>query len=352
VVVAAGTYPDEVWFQKSGTASAPTTFRAAPGAVVTVHSFQIAASHIRVQGFAFDGTGGSSSSDCVSIWYGITDVAVRDSTITGCGRDGIRFVRPGTNTYATDVTIERNRVWRTGRANANGNGMTVTGDRITVTGNDISAVPNDAIDMWGDRHTYRGNFIHDLTPASSAQHDDAWQTWIASDGMSGRPVTNLVIEDNRVERINGPDAHCIMASGYGHTTWTVQRNLFRSVGDQCVIVGEVKSLTIDHNTLVAAGAHNTIELNLATTGRVSNNIFHDAVGWGGGAPISIASSASVSHDYNLASGSTKSLAEAHGRTGDAKFADVGAGDFRLLPGSLALGGGEGGTDIGAFGIVG
>lgn len=189
--------------------------------------------------------------------------------------------------------------------------------------NDLTGTPNDVIDMWGDRHTYSQNTIHDVSN-SYGHHDDAWQTWTGlNDGAEGHPVTNLVIERNVIHNVLGGNAHVIMAEGAGHHDWTIRDNLVWSIGDQALVFGAdgsatpgIANILAYNNTFVNAGANNTIELNFTSSGKVVNNVFYNCAGWGGGVPYFKASTATLMAGYNLAGGWTTRLSEARGKNGD------------------------------------
>lgn len=348
VVLMAGTYAEDVALAKSGMAGLPTTFVANASDAVTVRSITFKASHLVVQGVAISGAPGN----CVTIAPALSDLTLRSNTIGSCGRHGIGFTRPTTQSYTQDVTIAGNTIARVGRSSTYGNDLTVYGDRITVQDNDLSGTPNDAINLWGDRHVYRHNRIHDISNANG-NHNDAFQTWSGVyDGAEGHAVTNLLIERNTVENIGGANAHCLMAEGPGHVAWTIQSNVFRNVGDQCIILGKdgngtqgVQGLKISYNTFAAAGASNTIEFNLTSSGTLANNIFYNCKGYGSGPPYYVGKSASIARDYNIAGGTSPRLVESHGQNADPAFADAGHANFHLTPASPAVNAGDNGALI-------
>lgn len=340
VQVAPGSYGESVTVASSGLALRSTT----PGGA-RLRSVAVTGGGVSVDGFDIGGAPG----DCVSIAPGIARVSVTADVIHDCGRDGLRVART-TGTYASDLTIRGNRIDRVGQASRYGNDLTLYADRATVEGNDLTGTPNDAIDFWGDGHVYRANVIHDLSN-TLGNHDDAFQTWTGTgDGTEGHPVTNLLVERNRVVDVRGADAHCLMSEGPGHANWTIRDNVFSSIGDQCVILGSpsngtqgIAGVRLVNNTFVAAGANNTLEVNLSSTVTLADNLFHDCRGWGGDRPYAVAATASARADFDLASGTTAPLREAHGLTGAARFADLAAGDLHLLAGSAAIDHGDAGV---------
>jgi len=202
------------------------------------------------------------------------------------------------------------------------------------------------VNMWGDGQTYRKNVIHDLSN-TKGNHNDAFQTWTGqNDGAEGNPITNLLVEQNVVRNVTGSNAHGIMVEGPGHHDWTIRNNLWHNIGDQTFIFNVsaypgIARVSVSNNTFVSAGVNNTMEFNSTTTATLADNIFYNCPG----DPVWIGSSASVTHDYNLTGGTTASLAEAHGKSGDPLFTNVSAGDLHLRSGSPAINAGDNGALI-------
>jgi len=204
--------------------------------------------------------------------------------------------------------------------------------------------------MWGDGHIYRHNRIHDIVN-TIGNHNDAFQTWTGTnDGAEGHPVTHLLIERNTVENIGGSNAHCLMAEGPGHSDWTIQSNVFRNIGDQCLILGKngngnqgIQAIKTAYNSFIAAGANNTIEFNLTSSGTLASNVFYNCKGYSTRPPYYVAASASVTRDYNLSGGTSPKISEAHGKNADPMFADPGLGNFHLKAGSPAVNAGDNGA---------
>lgn len=348
VVIMGGAYGENVVFSSSGTSAAnPTTFVAYAGDTVSVRSLSFKASNLAVKGLTVSGASGH----CVTIAPALGNLSLRNNTIRSCAKSGIGFTRSTTQAYTSDVTIADNAISGVGTSDSYANDLTIYGDRITVENNDLTGSPNDAINLWGDGHVYRHNVIHDISN-STGNHNDAFQTWTGlSDGAEGHPVTNLLIERNTIRNLVGPNSHCMMAEGPGHSGWTIRRNVFAGVGDQCMLFGKVgngksgiTSVAISHNTFLSAGQNNTLEFNLTSTGVVSSNVFYRCVGWGGGAPYWVAASASVKRDYNL-SGASSKLSEPNGQNVEPGFVNVDGGDLHLTATSPAVNGGDAGALI-------
>ena len=346
VEIAGGAYPENVELAAAGTSdTSPTTFVAAANATVSVRSLGFKASNLTVRGLTVAG----STSHCVTIAPALKNIELRDNAIRSCGRTGVAFTRPTTQAYTSDVTIAGNTISAVGTADSYANDLTIYGDRITVADNDLTGSPNDAINLWGDRHVYRGNRIHDFSN-SKGNHNDAFQTWTGlNDGAEGHAVTRLLIERNTIRNLGGSHSHCLMAEGPGHSTWTIRRNVFSAVGDQCMIFGKtgngragITDLEISHNTFVAAGANNTLEFNLTSSGVLASNIFYRCAGYGGSPPYWVAASASIKRDYNL-SGASPKLTEPNGKNAEPKLVNADGGDFHLTATSPAVDAGDGGA---------
>jgi hypothetical protein len=340
VVVGAGSYAEDVALAKSGGAGSPIVFSG--GGAATVRSVSLRASHLVLDGFTVSGATGH----CVAIYPALTDLAVENNEITNCGRDGIRFVRPENTgaAYSTAVTVRGNRIHGVGKSDTWGNALTVYADGLLVENNDLSDTPNDAIDMWGPRHTYRHNTIHDISNPYG-HHNDAFQTWvIAGDGATGLPLTDLVIERNTVRNIAGSNAHGVMAEGPGHHDWAIRSNVWEAVGSYGMIFGccgspGMLNVLVYNNTFVNVTGADTIEYQAGATGKVANNIFYNSRN-----PLYVSSGSSAAHDYNLSGGSTPAVWEAHAVNADPLFVNNG-GNFHLQSASPAIDGGDDGSLI-------
>ena len=213
-----------------GAYSSPVKLSTSAGSRVTLSAehpgrAQISGSVTLYSHTAIDGLDLTSSSDCVRISTAQTDIAVLNSTLHDCGRDGIRWARPaldGSN-ESSDVLVAGNVI-----RNVAWNSITVRGDAATVTGNELTGSSNDAVTLWGDGHVFRSNYIHDYSN-TVGNHNDAFQTWGGDDdGFRGTPLTNLVIEANRIVNFLGPDAHGVMVSGE-NSDLTIRRNLWWNI---------------------------------------------------------------------------------------------------------------------------
>jgi hypothetical protein len=273
-----------------------------------------------------DGLDLTNSSDCVRIPTAQTDIAVLNSTLHDCGRDGIRWARPALDgsDESSDVLVSGNVI-----RNVAWNSMTVRGDAATVTNNELTGSTNDAVTLWGDGHVFRSNYIHDYSN-SVGNHNDAFQTWGgADDGFRGTPLTRLLIEANRIVDILGPDAHGLMVSGE-NSDLTIRRNLWWNIGSHALNL-QPGQTDVDelYNTFVSTGI---VQYNAGTSGKIVGNIFSDV------GPYYV-TGCTCSLDHNLATTWTPN--ETHGLQGDPMFA--GASDFHLQATSPAVDSGDAAT---------
>jgi Right handed beta helix region len=272
---------------------------------------------------AINGLDLTSPGDCVRIPTAQTDIAVLNSTVHDCGRDGIRWARPALDgsDESSDVLVSGNVI-----RNVGWNSMTVRGDAATVTGNELTGSGNDAVTLWGDGHVFRSNHIHDYSNGVG-NHNDAFQTWGgADDGFRGTPLTNLLIEANRIIDILGSNAHGFMVSGE-NSDLTIRRNLWWNIGSHALNLqpGQINVEEL-YNTFVSTGI---VQYNAGTSGKVIGNIFSDV------GPYHV-TGCICTLDYNLAT--TWTPDETHGLQADPMFA--GASDFHLQATSPAVDSGD------------
>jgi len=265
----------------------------------------------------------SSAGDCVRISTAQTDIAVLNSMLHDCGRDGIRWARP-----ALDGSNESSNVLVSGNVirNVAWNSITVRGDAATVTSNELTGSTNDAVTLWGDGHVFRSNYIHDYSN-TVGNHNDAFQTWGGDDdGFHGAPLTNLVIEANRIVNILGADAHGFMVSGE-NSDLTIRRNLWWNLGSHALNLRPGQT-NVDalYNTFVHTGI---VQYDSGTSGRIVGNVFSDV------RPYYV-TGCICRLGYNLAA--TWTPDETHGLQADPTFA--GPSDFHLQATSAAVDSGD------------
>lgn len=189
--------------------------------------------------------------------------------ITG-GGDPLVTIAQG----AVFVTVENSIIH-----DGSGNGVRNRGDYVTFNNNELYHFGSeDAIRLWGDHHTYTNNYIHDV---SNPGHNDGFQTYQTS--LSDEPVTNLLLDGNRIDNFPGDNAHCLIVSGPGDANWTIRNNTLSDIGSHCMILGlhasneGVANLSITNNTFTNIGG-TAIECNGDSYGNISGNTFTNVGG--------------------------------------------------------------------------
>jgi parallel beta-helix repeat protein len=180
----------------------------------TLRAITVMANQVVVAGFVLRGGDGLSLEG--------SGLTAHDNTVLDASRDGI-------GCECTDSMIESNTVDR-----SDGSGIVVQGKRITVRGNTVSgsvrkeASDADGMRFFGDSIQITGNTIRDISekgyPEGEAPHTDCFQTY-----DSGSPPTyNVVIADNRCERV---DVQCLIATAENGNSGTppgVRSIIFRN----------------------------------------------------------------------------------------------------------------------------
>lgn len=159
-----------------------------------------------------------------------------------------------------------------------GNGVRNRGSYTTFDSNELyHFASEDAIRLWGDHHTYKNNYIHDV---ANPGHNDCFQSYRTSGGDA--PVTDLLLDNNRIENFTGPDAHCFMVESNGHANWTVTNNRITGIGSHGFILGKpgesgVANIQFHNNAFTNVGG-TAIECHGATSGSVTGNTFTNCGG--------------------------------------------------------------------------
>jgi len=220
----------------SGTADAPITL-AADGA--TVHSVEISADHVIVEGFTVTHGAG--------VLLRGSGLTARDNAVHDTQRGGI------TCDPCTDSTIESNTI-----THVVTNGIDITGARITVHANSISDTvvsrhggDADGMRFYGNGHQITNNTIFDISAEGygSPPHPDCFQTL----DNSKPPTFDVVISGNTCRNV---DAQCLIATGDQDRNSSAPSDVpsisFRSNtcannGAQAVNVRRWPNVVIEHN---------------------------------------------------------------------------------------------------------
>jgi hypothetical protein len=275
-----------------------------------------------------------SGGDCVALPVGERGAAILNSRLHDCARDGIRWDQPrldGSN-EVFDTLVLNNLIDTVGVTNDAGNSVTLRGDSATFLDNELTRSPNDAVDLWGDGHVFRGNYIHDYSN-TVGNHNDAFQTWGGpDDGFRGTDLTNLLLERNTIENVTGPDSHGFMIEGI-NSNLTIRDNLWSNIGSSAAdLQGSQSNVWFLRNTFVDTGPISfSSKGGSSTSGRLIGNIF------AGTTPPYITASCSCTTDYNLAQRWRPSR-DTHALHADPMFMSL--TDFHLRAGSPAVDSGD------------
>ena len=213
VIVMDGEYDEVVDVSSSGSsAAAPIAFQAQNLHGAKCTGFEITGDFIVVDGFEIEADMTNYRGVVVN---GSTGVSIRACFVHDCPMGGITVTYGAQECEVVDNILEHNGNW----------GVEVVGSYALVAGNEIlttvqyhpkgiepGSTGNDAdgLRIFGDHHTIRDNYIHDIADPTDTEHNidphaDCLQTWDES-SPTGRPVmTDTVIERNRcrVEHSSG-----------------------------------------------------------------------------------------------------------------------------------------------------
>jgi parallel beta-helix repeat protein len=346
VNVAAGDYAGFVmgWdTPTAGTASAPITFNAAPGAVINARDYATAdgidlepgCNYIVIQGFKVENPAGGSITRA-GIRVCADNVVVRDNTADNCGTWGIF------TSHANNVLVEDNIASNAQQQH----GIYISNASVgpVVCGNTVFGNHECGIQFNGDLSQGGNGLISSAVVTQNIIYNNGvgGGAAINCDGLQNSVITNNLLYGNHASGIAlfQTDA----AAG--------------SSGNQIV-----------NNTIInAADSRNAIGISGGSTGNtLLNNILYDLNPGSLRGAISIASDSlsGFRSDYNFVDprffvdGSGETLAQWSAVTGDdahstpltlaqmqALFSNYGANNYTLAPGSAAIDAGVAGIDNG------
>ena len=305
--VSAGTYAERVTVTTAASGTDTITFTA--DGVVNMQGFLIQADYIIVDGFTI-----SNPTDCSgeTTWLAVKRacagvqiegdyVTVQNNTITNCEGEGISAATTGYTT-PLNATITNNTISYTGLC-----GIKIHGANHLVNDNEIShtvqltsdtlrasgGADSDGIRAFGDSHTIRNNYVHDIlftdtnnqSDTNAASHIDCFQTW--------GPATNIVYERNTCvdsTATGGVQGMIIVENNATVNDFIIRYNVFatldNAVGYGPAITisydgaggGEVENFDILNNTIVNQGGDYSnygIRLREVNGGSIKNNIFYN-----------------------------------------------------------------------------
>jgi hypothetical protein len=193
ILVLDGTYPEVTEASPRGRAGAPITLRPAPGArPVASDGFKlIGASHVRVTGMTFDGTGNPGGFG-VSIW-GSDDVVLSESEITGYGSAQGLLIKD----RSTDVRVIGNHIHHLGVRQRYEHGIYCESARgMVIADNVIHDIPSGyGIHLFGDcddtrivRNTIAHNGLSGIIIGGNGERGTADGTLIARNVIAEHTV--------------------------------------------------------------------------------------------------------------------------------------------------------------------
>ncbi|MEP6624382.1 MAG: right-handed parallel beta-helix repeat-containing protein, partial [Acidimicrobiia bacterium] len=238
VSVASGTYPEKVTVTVSGTATAPVTFAAAPGASVTISG----------------GTNGFSIS-------GQHSVVIRGFSVTGTTGEGI------TVSAANDITIDANHVSDAGQPTS---GLTAFG--IKATGVTQSRITANITDHNSNAGISLATSSNDNTISGNVSFANARGYVRAAAGIdirnsTGNQVSRNTVHDNEDSGINA-------WTGLDDGSNAFVNNVSYANGDHGIDVHNATDARVVANT-VYANSDSGIEMTTSTGTVLANNVSVD-----------------------------------------------------------------------------
>lgn len=348
IVVQTGNYTERVNISREMTLQAQ-------GQVV-MRGFTITANNVTVRGFEITDTANDDTAGW-GIYAHASNCVIENNYIHYATRGGIYiFAQPGSEALTSNCIVRNNRLYRNSQL-----GIQVTGMNHLIEGNEIwgtiqyhpkwinppSYVDADGIRFFGSGHTFRGNYIHDITlsdPENVNPHIDAFQTWDEDVLKAG---SNCIFEDNRV--VLGYNTAGFQLAGAAHDL-IIRNNIIQAFAGIRAYKRSISPYTSPSdlfvlNNLFIGNLTDTnwpVGITIADTTNVivKNNIFMDQPDY----VISVPGSSGVDADYNLAYNSDGSIPRnpigismLNNLWGvNPLFVNPGGGDYHLQAGSPAI----------------
>lgn len=189
----AGTYPEATTITRSGTSTAPITFRGAPGeTAVLTGRVKVTASWVRLSGLRFVGGTAANPGDVLIYVSGGDNVEISDSELRGAGMsaiyvgdpgngaDNVQFLRNYVHDNGTHAQLDHGIYYGTGRGGliagnvfarniAYGVQIYPNADNVVLTQNTIVANGKSGVVVGGESTTSDGNLIVDNVIASNRE---------------------------------------------------------------------------------------------------------------------------------------------------------------------------------------
>ncbi len=348
VTVLAGTYAERVNISRSITLQAQ-------GQVV-MRGFTIISNNVTIRGFEITDTPNDDTAGW-GIYVRGSSCVLENNYVHYATRGGIYlFAQDGSEAQTTNCIVRNNRLYRNSQL-----GIQVTGMNHLVEGNEIwgtiqyhpkwinppSYVDADGIRFFGSGHTFRGNYIHDITlsdPENVNPHIDAFQTWDEDVLKAGN---NCLFEKNKI--ILGYDTAGFQLAGAAHDL-TIRNNIIQAFAGIRAYKRSASPYTSPSNLFVLnnlfignlTDTNWPVGVTIADTTNVvvKNNIFYNQADY----VIDIANSTGIDVKNNLAYNSNGSVPKspigAPMLTNlwniNPLFVNAGAGNYHLQAGSPAI----------------
>lgn len=252
VLVQSGIYDELVYFNNSGSAANPITFRA-NGAVTNRGNFALQASYTTIDGFEFDD--GGTNGFYGPVWFGRSGVS--NVWVINNKFHDIKNIYPGAvidfmsnsgfSNVWTGIVISNNSFW-----NFRAVGVTLRGQTNLCVNNWLSnSMGADAFNAFGHDHTFRGNRCYEINSKyGSTEHPDFIQTFGPLVSLAtpswGLEAWNILVEDNIVIDTdvysNGQaGAICQLETNNGTNAptvhdWTFRNNVFAGMNQGASVV--------------------------------------------------------------------------------------------------------------------
>jgi hypothetical protein len=353
VHVKTGTYDERVTINNPGTASNKIIFAGEPRrTVIVLHGFAIYVDHIRIQGFSITHDQGGWLNG--GIWLQGNNVDIVDNYIYDVPGQGVSASwvdqGPWSNIYVAD-----NKIYACNK------GITVSGYNWLVENNEIERLiyaneDADYMRFFGEDIIIRGNYMHGTIQEEIGEsHTDMFQTFNVYGDTYAR---NIVIERNMCIGFFHQGLMASTSYSGSHKNILIRNNVFTDGTSWGICSHTMKDLHIINNTFCNIGYHGT-GFRDYTTGTVKNNIYYNV-----NSPYWHDEQSSYENGYNLTFECGREpdpAADTDLLNVDPLFVnpiDILGPDgipftnddgLQLQPGSPAIGAGENGIDIGAYG---
>ncbi len=196
--VRAGTYNERVQVSRSGASGAPIVYQAE--GTVNMNGFTVRGHYITIRGFTITNTP-NATQDGWGIYVEANNCLIENNYVYYATRGGILvWANPADWGTRTSCVIRNNRLYRNAMV-----GIEVHGRYHLVEGNEVwrtiqyhpkwtpapSYADADGVRFFGSGHTFRLNYIHDITYDDAENvnpHIDCFQTWGSDWQEAGRDI--------------------------------------------------------------------------------------------------------------------------------------------------------------------